>query len=188
MSTKDTSFIVVPFNELPAEKLKDSTPEQVEEERQKIRDRILGKSNAELVQEDLERPDDDKAMVLLRALGSDLNINAFACNFRYSNGTLNTDIEEANYLNRAVVERLSVDSPEDDPTKILFFLTSTEFQQTSYKGCVNHFKARLGLEPSENDLFVLRNVVMSPFPTEGDFTGKMADFFKTVVEEEVEVG
>ena len=187
MSTKDTSFIVVPFNLLPSEKVKGSTPQKVEEERQKIRDHILDKSNKELVEADAQKPDNDKAMVLLRAIGSDLNINAFALNFRYSNGTMNRDVEEANYLNRRVVERLSVDSPHDDPTSMEFFLTSTEFTQSLYGKCADTFKRRLELEVDQTDLFVLRNVIMSPFPTEGNFIGKMVDVFRKVVEEEVEV-
>lgn len=187
MSTKHDSFIVVPFNLLPSETAKDSTPAKVEEEREKIRDRILAKSNRELVEEDAQRPDDDKAMVLLREIGSDLNINAFALNFRYSDGTVNTDVEEANYLNRRVVERLSVDSPEDDPTSFEFFLTSTEFVQSQYGKCADTFKRRLQLEVDKTDLFVLRNVVMSPFPTDGNFIDNMVKVFRKVVEEEVEV-
>lgn len=188
MSEKASKFVVVPFNMLPSELKEGSTPEDVEEERQKIRDRILKKSNQELMAEDAKRPEDDKAMKLLRALGSDLNINAFACNFRLSDGTLNDDVEEANYLNKRIVERLSVDEPGDDPTSIPFFLTSTEFTQTLYGDCATNFKKRLGLTPDNLDLFVLRNVVMSPFPTERRFIANLASVFQNVVEEEVEVG
>ncbi len=187
MSTKDDSFIVLPFNMFPSELKTGSTEQDVEEEKQKIRDRILHKSNQEIMAEDAERPEDDKAMKLLRALGSDLNINAFACNFRLSDGTLNDDVEEANYLNKRIVERLSVDEPADDPTSIPFYLTSTEFTQTLYGECATNFKKRLRLTPDNLDLFVLRNVVMSPFPTERKFISNLASCFKDVVQEEVEV-
>lgn len=187
MSTKDDPFVVVPLNMLPSELKEGSTPEDVEEERQKIRDQILLKSNAEMMDEDAERPEEEKVMKLLRALGSDLNINAFACNFRYSDGNLNEDIEEANYLNKRIVERLSVDEPGDDPTIIPFYLTSTEFPQSDYGECATNFKKRLGLPPSDMDLFVLRNVVMNPFPTERKFISRLARVFQKVVEEEVEV-
>ncbi|KAL8847899.1 MAG: hypothetical protein Q9221_007075 [Calogaya cf. arnoldii] len=195
MSTRSTSFICVPLNLLPAERkaMQDpnTSPEDyaqaLHEEKQKIRERILNKSNQEIIDEDAERATEDKAMVLLRALGSDLNINAFALNFRYSDGTLNDDVEEANYLNRRVVEALSVDSPEDDPTKIPFFLTSTEFEHELYGNCARHFKKRLGLAQDEVSLFVLRNVLMTPFPTEGNFIDKMVNIFREVIEKEVEV-
>jgi hypothetical protein len=48
------------------------------------------------------------------------------------------------------------------------------------------FISRLGLETqSRQDLFVLRNVVMSPFPTSGNHLKVLADEFKKVLEEEV---
>ncbi|KAL9592084.1 MAG: hypothetical protein Q9179_007074, partial [Wetmoreana sp. 5 TL-2023] len=195
MATKDSSYICVPLNLLPAERkaMQDpnTTPESyekaVEEEKQKIRERILNKSNQEIIDDDAQRPLEDKSMVLLRALGSDLNINAFALNFRYSDGTINDDVEEANYLNRRVVETLSVDSPEDDPTKIPFYLTSTEFEHELYGRCAKHFKKRLGLAQDELSLMVLRNVLMTPFPTEGNFIDKMVHIFQDVIEKEVKV-
>ncbi|KAL8803494.1 MAG: hypothetical protein Q9200_006185 [Gallowayella weberi] len=195
MSTKSSSFICVPLNLLPSERkamedpntTEESCAEAVEKEKQKIRDRILKKSNQEIIDEDADRPTEDKAMVLLRALGSDLNINVFALNFRHSDGTLNDDVEEANYLNRRVVEALSVDSPEDEPTKIPFYLTSTEFDNDMYGICAQHFKKRLGLANDKLGLFVLRNVLMTPFPTEGNFIHTMVNIFQEVVEKEVEV-
>lgn len=187
MSTKDDAFVVVPLNELPAELRPDATEEKVEEERQKIRDRILHKTNYEIVTEDEKRPDDDKALALLRALGSDLNINAFSTNWRYADGTLNTEVEEANYFNLRVIQRLSVDSPEDEPAKIPLYLTSTTFHLHEYKDCVQHFKKRLGLYVDDIDLIVLRNVVMSPWPTDGNFIGRLINEFRKVLNEEVQV-
>ncbi|KAL8716503.1 MAG: hypothetical protein Q9225_006181, partial [Loekoesia sp. 1 TL-2023] len=195
MSTDSSNYVCVPLNLLPAERkaMEDpnTTPESyakaAEEEKQKIRERILNKSNQEIIGEDANRAPEDRAMVLLRAIGSDLNINAFALNFRYSDGTLNDDVEEANYLNRRVVEALSVDSPEDDPTKIPFYLTSTEFEHELYGNCAQHFKKRLGLAQDELSLMVLRNVLMTPFPTEGNFIDKMVKIFQEVIEKEVEV-
>ena len=55
MSTKEDAFIVVPLNELPSELAKDSTPEKVEAEKQRIRDEILKKTNAEIVEADENR-------------------------------------------------------------------------------------------------------------------------------------
>ncbi|KAL8729997.1 MAG: hypothetical protein Q9166_004320 [cf. Caloplaca sp. 2 TL-2023] len=195
MSTKSSSFICVPLNLLPSERkaiqdpntTAESYAQAVDQEKQKIRERILNKSNQEIIDDDAGTPAEEKAMVLLRALGSDLNINAFALNFRYSDGRVNDDVEEANYLNRKVVEALSVDSPEDDPTKIPFYLTSTEFDHELYGECAQHFKKRLGLTQDELSLMVLRNVLMNPFPTEGNFIDKMVNIFQEVVEKEVEV-
>ena len=187
MSTEEDPFIVVPLNELPSELAKDSTPEKVEAEKQKIRDQILLKSNEEIVNEDESRPKDEKALALLRALGSDLNINAFTTNWRYADGRLNDEVEEANYLNQRIIQRFSVDTPEDDPTKIPLYLSSTIFADRDYGDCARHFKKRLGLHQDDVELFVLRNVVMSPWPTDGNFLVKLGQEFKSVLKEEVEV-
>lgn len=183
-------FRVVPLNMLPSELAPGSTTAKVEEEKQRIRDTILSKSNAQILASDAGKPENEKTMTLLRALGSDLNINAFALNFRLTpgkEGAWNTDVEEANYLMRRVVERLSVDSPEDDPSTIPFVLTSTEFSKELYDDCAATFKHRLGLRKDDLDLMVLRNVVMNPFPTEKGFIGRLAGIFREVVEEEVTV-
>ncbi|KAL7268366.1 hypothetical protein RUND412_009012 [Rhizina undulata] len=179
MSTDKTSFIVVPLNMLPTEKLPDTPEKQKEIEKQKkfIREHILDKKNETLVK-------DEAAMKLLQELGSDLMINIFACNFRLSNGELNKDVEEANYLNKSIVERLSVASPDKNPADVPLFLTSTEFSQDQYGVCAANLKKRLKLE-GDVDLFVFRNVVMSPFPTQGNFIKDLAGIFKNVVEEEV---
>ncbi|KAF5319231.1 hypothetical protein D9619_008287 [Psilocybe cf. subviscida] len=178
MSTPDTGFVVTPFNPLPSELGPDPTPEKIEAERQFIRDHILYKSNIQIYS-------NADAMTLLNKLGSDLNINVFACNFRYSDGTLNTDVEESNWLNRRIFERLSVTSADEDPLEIPFYLTSTTFTQHEYGAAAEEMRKRMGLIGTQ-DLVVLRNVVMSPFTTTGDFVGKMADVFQQVLQEEVE--
>jgi hypothetical protein len=187
MTNSTSPFVCVPFNELPSERAENSSPEKVEAEKTRIREEILKKSNADIVKDDQARPRDQKAMKLMRDLGSDLNINAFAINFRYSDGRLNEDVEEANYLMKRVIEALSVDSPDDDPSKIPLYLTSTEFSDELYGNCKKHFMKRLGLEDSTHDLMVLRNVVMSPFPTDGNFINRLADVFYKTVEEETKV-
>lgn len=184
------NFRVVPLNMLSSELKPGTTTAKVEEEKQRIRDTILSQSNTQIVASDVGKPEDEKTLTLLRALGSDLNINAFALNFRLTpgkDGVWNTDVEEANYFMRRVVERLSVDSPEDDPSTIPFVLTSTEFGKALYDECASNFKHRLGLRKDDLDLMVLRNVVMNPFPTEKNFIGKLAGIFRDVVEEEVKV-
>ncbi|RAK80268.1 pyridoxal phosphate-dependent decarboxylase family protein [Aspergillus fijiensis CBS 313.89] len=175
-------FICVPFNRLPREQEGHAfnSPE-VEADRDLIRMRILGQQNEALLQ-------DPVAMNLLRQLGSDTNINAFALNFYVDEAktTLNTDIEEANYLMKRVVDRLSITGVDTDPTKIPVYLTSTKFEPKHYGACAKTFMRRLGLTEVDEDLFVLRNVVMSPFPTKHYFIGTLWDEFERVVNEEVQ--
>ncbi|KAJ0341914.1 hypothetical protein KNSL1_010912 [Colletotrichum chrysophilum] len=187
LTDASSPYICVPFNMLPSELEENATEDRIEAEKKRIRNDIVLKSNASIMNDDQHRPDDQKAIKLMRALGSDLNINAFSLNFRYADGCLNDDIEEANYLMQRVVETFSVDSPTDDPTKIPLYLTSTEFSDELYGKCKANFVKRLGLSPSTQDLMVLRNVVMSPFPSDGNFTNDLAEEFKKVVEAETEV-
>lgn len=191
LTTDSSSFICVPFNPIPSEKAGESQEAQ-KEEKARIRSEILSKTNAEILAADAARPPDEpKTMALLRALGSDLNINAFAINWRDKNGNLNTDVNEANYFMTRVVSRLSVENPEDEPTEIPLYLTSTKFEYKYYGDCAQNYKKRLHLDTgSHEELMVLRNVVMSPlasYTEKGDFLNMLGETFTKVVNEEVEI-
>ncbi|RIB26875.1 pyridoxal phosphate-dependent transferase [Gigaspora rosea] len=154
MSTKDDDFIVTPFNMLPAEKL---GPKEVDELKQEIRTLIVEKTNDQIVKS-------KKAMKLIKELGSDLMINTFACNFKVD-GKINEDVIEANYLNQRLYEKFSLTTSKDTNQDKPLVLTSTQFNQENYKHCLTNFKNRLGLK-GDQDLYVLINVVMSPWVTE----------------------
>lgn len=126
-------------------------------------------------------------MALLCELGSDLNINAFSINWRYNDGTLNEEVDKANYFVQRVIERLLVDSPENDSTSIPFYLTSTTFLLHEYGECAQNFKKRLGLVQDQSDLMVPRNVVMSPWATDRDFLSSLTYEFEKVMVDEVKV-
>jgi hypothetical protein len=71
------------------------------------------------------------------------------------------------------------------------FLTSSTFGETTYGKCLQSYKRRLklvdGENPSRGDLTFLVNVTMSPWPTDQDFLGGLAQDFRRVAEEEVKV-
>ncbi|KAE9396101.1 PLP-dependent transferase [Gymnopus androsaceus JB14] len=159
MSTQSTSYIVTPLNLLPAEVPLNSTNAKVEEQ---------------------------KTMTLIRQMGSDLSINAFAINFKLD-GQPNRDVVCGNDLNRRIFERLSIVSPTQTLKDKPLFLTSTVFSQKNYGSCLRTYKRRLGLDASSNlDLYSLINVVMSPFPTENEFTAKIIEALGEVIKEEAE--
>ncbi|KAG8527293.1 uncharacterized protein KY384_008037 [Bacidia gigantensis] len=168
-------LIVRPLNMLPTEEQNDP-PYVVENQRQFIRDHILYRDNAALEA-------DKEAVRLLKRLGGDLMINAFACNFEID-GKINTDVTEANYLNTQIFQQLSVSDIRKDISNVPLLLTSTSLAQSQYKDCLTHFKNRLGLE-GEQDLYILINVTMSPWPTTGDFLGELADKFKDVAQQQM---
>ncbi|PYH70873.1 pyridoxal phosphate-dependent decarboxylase family protein, partial [Aspergillus vadensis CBS 113365] len=121
-----------------------------------IRAHIVGRKNEDIVK-------DPRNIKILRRLGSDLNVNAFALNWKRSNGQFNTDVDEANYFMRRVLRKLSMHEAQEDPRKVPLHLTSTEFNHEVYGSCLDDFKSRLSLMVDKEPLVVLRNVVMSPF-------------------------
>lgn len=175
-------FVCVPFNKLSSEGSdpKDFlTSAAVKDEKARIKNQIVDKDNVAI----LASADATETM---RKLGSDLNINAFALNWRDDQGNLNTDLEEANRFMKRVVDRLSITSANTNPSKIPLFLTSTEFEPDGYGACAQHFMERMGLVKCKQNLFVLRNVVMSPFPTQRNFIHPLMEKFKEIAKEEVE--
>ncbi|CAG8554997.1 10320_t:CDS:2, partial [Scutellospora calospora] len=125
------------------------------------------------------------ALDLIKKVGSDLIINTFACNFKLD-GKVNENINETNYLNRRLFENFSLTSyKEANKTKPLI-LTSTVLKQSTYGHCLTNFKNRLGLK-GDQDLYVLINVVMSPWPTEFDFINKLTKTFKETLKDMTEI-
>lgn len=172
-------YIIIPFNPLPIEKKGyHSLDPEVDDRRQVIFDTVINKDNAHVSQ-------DTESLTWLRQIGSDLNINAFAINWYREDGKLNTDLEEANYLMRRVVNRLSITKSSGNPSKIPLFLTSTQFEPALYGQCAQNFMQRLGLNACAQDLWVVRNVVMSPFPTDQDFICKIMEKLEEVIIDEV---
>ena len=76
-------LIVRPINMLP-EEAQGASPEDIEKQRKFIQEHILYRENAALEA-------DKDAVKLLKELGGDLMINAFACNFKID-GKVNTDV------------------------------------------------------------------------------------------------
>ncbi|KAG8978320.1 hypothetical protein FRB93_011132 [Tulasnella sp. JGI-2019a] len=177
MSTQPDDFIVVPLNLLPAEQ----DGGDVEKQKTYIRDTILKLNNREL-------RGDKTAWTLVKKMGSDLSINAFAVNFLLADRTVNTDVVEANNLGQRIFKRLSIvdAKPASTPPPPPLILTSTSLSQTTYKGCLEKFKERLSLVGPQ-DLYTLVNVVMSPWPTVDDFTNDIVDALRKVIEEEVKI-
>jgi len=126
----------------------------------------------------------------LRLLGSDLMINAYAANFKVDDDDEevkegekrkrkpNTNVIEANYFNRRLFDALSVLKVADDVDSKDVLIMATSLSQKNYGDALRTYKRRLGLDPnSEDDLYVLVNVSMSPLPTQANFIGTMAKGF-----------
>ncbi|KAH9024923.1 hypothetical protein EDB85DRAFT_2179872 [Lactarius pseudohatsudake] len=176
MSLDHPDLLVVPFRMLPSEMGPGASADGVDEERRYIRDVLLKRTREELA-------NDPKACALMRQMGSDLVVNAFACNFRVG-GVANKDIWEANDLNARIYNRLSFKSMSEklDDQKVI--IMSSKLSQEGYGKCLTKFKRRIDLSGQE-DLFVLVNVSTTPFAA--DFAHILANAFREVAEEEVKI-
>lgn len=158
MAQPEDRFVVVPVPRLPSEIAGSS----VEAELRFIRERIDGKSDEELLA-------DAQAMALLPELGPDVNILTYAFNFKHADGRLNTSLAQANRLNKAIYETLSL-KPGEDVASHDLIVSTTDFEEAHYgKQFVESYKRRLGVGDSAgNAVTVLRSTVMNPWLTEDE--------------------
>lgn len=174
MARPDDGFMAVPLPRLPAEVVGSDVEKQIEF----IRERIDGKSNDEIIA-------DREAIALLPELGPDENILAYAFNFRTASGGLNGDLTQANRLNRALYDRLSI-NPGEDIYGYNLIVSTTDLDVAHYGAAfIEDYKRRLGVAGSPgSSITVLRSVVMDPWVTEttqGSFLDVLeAEFRKAI--------
>ncbi|KAL0066449.1 hypothetical protein AAF712_006491 [Marasmius tenuissimus] len=177
MTLDSKSLIVMPFNRLPSE-ADNLGDDKVREERERIRDKIVSQENAQL-------ETDKDTLEFLQTIGSDLMINAFACNF-HIDGKPNEDSVEASFLNQRLFKRLSMTSLRDEINDRPIIIVGTEFTQDKYGEALKTFKRRLSLNAEDGEtLSALSNVSMSPWPTANEFLKTIVEDFKEVAEEEI---
>jgi len=153
MAGPDDRFVIVPVPRLPAEVAGGS----VGAELRFIRERIDQRSIEELLS-------DPEAMALLPEIGPDQNILTYAVNFRRPDGSLNTDLEAANRLNRSIYNLLSKD-PGEDIYGYQMIVSTTDFSEEQYgKTFIDDYKRRLGVASSPGrTVTVLRSTTMEPW-------------------------
>jgi glutamate/tyrosine decarboxylase-like PLP-dependent enzyme len=182
MAKDNDPFIVVPVQQIPAEK-DGGTPEEIKKQLQFIKERIVARENNDLIQ-------DEAAMALLRQLGSDQIIITYAFNFKDTEGSLNTDPDKANEFNHAIFEQLSVSPDHADIMSRPLFITTSEFEPDVYgEDFVRTFMKRLKLDYGKlRSMNFLSSTTMSPWLTataEGNFIPTMIDAFRDIVLKEV---
>jgi glutamate/tyrosine decarboxylase-like PLP-dependent enzyme len=174
MARSEDPFVAVPVPRLPAE----ASDSDVEEQIRFIRERIDGRTNEEISA-------DEEAMALLSELGPDQNILAYAFNFRTASGELNTDLELANRLNRAIYDLLSI-NPGEGIYGYDLIVSTTDLDASTYgEAFIENYKRRLGLVGSAGSrVTVLRSAVMDPWVTEtakGSFIDTLEEEFRKAV-------
>ena len=191
----EDDFIVVPFQRLPAEK-EGKTAAQVEEQRALIRDKIVGHSNHMLNEIFRAEP---AILDLFQSLGPDLNVFAYAFNFKVR-GKLNRNLTLFNEFNNDLFHRFSHEVPEkveDVPATPLFVTSSTFSEEAFGKDFMKHFAHRAGLRYRDGgDIRYLISTMQNPFLTAtatktetetGNFIPTLMEVFRETIEQ-VRVG
>ncbi|BAZ23069.1 group II decarboxylase family protein [Kalymmatonema gypsitolerans NIES-4073] len=175
MASPEDRFTIVPVPRLPAE----ISGSDVEQQIQFIRERIDKASNDELLA-------DKEALHLLSEIGPDQNIITYAFNFKHPDGSLNTDLNLANRLNRAIYDKLSID-PGEDIYGYKLIVSTTDFDAAHYgEAFIEHYKQRLlGVSGATgSSITVLRSTVLEPWLAEtskGSFLDVLEHEFRQAV-------
>jgi glutamate/tyrosine decarboxylase-like PLP-dependent enzyme len=158
LAEPDDPFIVVPVQQIPAEK-EGKSQKEIDEQLKFIKDEIVGKENREI---------SPKAMDLLKKLGSDQIIITYAFNFKEKDGTLNRDPERVNKFNHEIFERLSLSSDPEHNKNVPLIITTSQFEPEVYgEKFVCTFMKRLGVDDSKLiTMNFLSSTTMCPWLTD----------------------
>ena len=180
MAEKDDPFIVVPVQQIPAEKHK-RPQKEIDAQLDFIKEQIVPKQNNELIF-------DQKAMKLLLDLGSDQIIITYGFNLKDKNGILNQDPDIANRFNHAIFDKLSVKPDAESVNKTPLIITTSEFEHEVYgPDFVKTYMKRLGLKNTDPiTMNFISSTTMCPWLTateEGNFIPHLIKAFrKSIIE------
>jgi glutamate/tyrosine decarboxylase-like PLP-dependent enzyme len=151
---QDEAFYAVPLPRVP-----DSIPGNDEQ------------SRVDYLLRHVSRPTDDPPGDLaehVREIGPDLNILAYAFNFRLPSGQANTSLQLANVFNEAMYRELSLKPFQDIYGQDMIVSTTNLDLRTYGQTFFDAYAARLGTTQVEgvDHITVLRSVVMDPWMTE----------------------
>jgi hypothetical protein len=107
---------------------------------------------------------DPQALSVMKEIGPDQNILAYAFNFKQIDGSLNQNLAKMNRLNESIYELLSL-KPGQDIYGYDLIVSTTEFDVAAYgHAFVDGLKHRLGIPLSEQGgVRVLRSTIMNPW-------------------------
>ena len=193
LDKKNDNFVIASLHRQPAERHRSPHHEEIneadiQEELDKICNELARCSNEELQSENF------KDQQLFHELGSDLNILAYAFNFKTRTGHWNQDIALANQLNEAIFKRFSLRFPSPEKPPELppsLMLTQATFSKAVHgENFLNQFAQRMKIENFEGDTITyLISTVMDPWLTdtsEGTFIPTLMNVLEMGVLAEIE--
>ncbi|MDD4446415.1 MAG: pyridoxal-dependent decarboxylase, partial [Methanothrix sp.] len=175
LAEPDDPFIVVPVQQIPAER-EGKSQKEIDKQLEEIKKNIVEKENKDIKPKDMK---------LLKKLGSDQIIITYAFNFKDKGGVLNTDPKKANDFNHKIFEALSL-SPDKPDHKPSLIITTSQFEPEIYgKEFVRTFMRRLGVDDSNLiTMNFLSSTTMCPWLTDtekGNFIPELTKALKEAV-------
>jgi len=178
MAAPTDPFIIVPVQQIPAEK-QGKSQKEIDAQLKYIRENIAEKENDALV-------NDPEAMSLLKELGSDQIIITYAFNFKNMEGKLNTDPVLANKFNKAIFDNLSLSPDRKKTEKTPLIITTSEFDPGVYgESFVRNFMKRLGVKDDKLvTMKFISSTTMCPWLTatrDGNFIPTLIKDFREAI-------
>ncbi|KAJ7389684.1 hypothetical protein OS493_029576 [Desmophyllum pertusum] len=166
LAKEEDNFVTTTTKSLPKWKHMHAVKEQI----QFIRDRILGRTNEELAQ-------DEEAMLYLKEVGPDTMIPCFSVNLKG-----NQNVEKCNAINMALFKDLSHSSSEQTAHRIPMIVTASNLVPQKHSAALKNIKKRLGL-PVDNDIPVkyIKTTCLDPWATSLKFMDNMAAIMRNSI-------
>jgi glutamate/tyrosine decarboxylase-like PLP-dependent enzyme len=177
MALDRDDFIVVPVQQIPAEK-QGGTKKEINQQLRQIKELIVDRENNDII-------NDEYAMSLLKQLGSDQIIITYGLNFKIK-GQLNTDPDKANQFMQGIFDKLSFKPGLE--TKPELIVTTSEFDPAEYgEFFLKTYMRRLGLNSEELPVMkFISSTTMCPWLTataEGNFIPTLITAFHNAIDE-----
>lgn len=150
-------FFVVPLVPIPAIQ-QGLSPVQVQKQYEFIRDRIVNKTNQQLLA-------DAEAFALFKELGGDQTIITYMYNYYNNDGTPNNNMKKVNDLNDAIYRAFSYKPGEDNTQLTEIVVTSSAFtREADGDYLVNSLRQRLGVASDyDAPINFIISTVMNPW-------------------------
>jgi glutamate/tyrosine decarboxylase-like PLP-dependent enzyme len=158
LNISNLPFFVVPLVPIPAIQ-KGWTPQQINQQYEFIRDRIVNKTNQQLLA-------DPEAFALFKELGGDQTIITYMFNYFGNGKTPNSSMKKVNDLNNAIYTAFSFKPYENKTQNTEIVVTSSSFtREVAGDKLVNSLRQRLGVNAELPDApinFII-STVMNPW-------------------------
>ena len=183
MAQPDDPFSVICLPRTPGEKAGDA--DLIKAEYQMFRD-LHHLDNAAFVEERKK----EKVRDLIKDVGPDMTVLAYALNFQRADGTPNTDLAAMNDFNEQIFKRFSVEvvAVEDEVPQVDLLVTSTSLQPAFYgEAFIRAFCGRAGVVPSGAAPRVLISTMMDPWVSDTSGGNLIPDLIDTFRENVLDV-